>query len=503
MSHNLSIRCKKKMNIATYIYKNVYIFPIIHKYFHILTLSFLLSSCSSDPCGKLSESIDFIIKDQVVSNSEFDRISEQVQKSKQCNIPGSTPCDIQKFIQSKKANLNFEKSKCSVTLPRLKFYLENSDSMDGYLRGSNDFKDSITNLAVRLKTNTVKMEFHFINSEIIPINKPLEGFIKELNLGGNYSYSKSKSNTFGSDLNSIFSRILKNLDSNEIAVFITDGIYSIQESTNIQTELFNSQNLTMNAFIEAIQNKSISTLVLQYESNFDGNYYDMKHIPHFVKTKKPFYMFIIAENEILGKIWRDKAEDIKKNSKLKNYLFFNKETSDLIAFMLLSNYKKKGSKKINDRLKGSIGNLRANENGRIGFSLLTDYSKFKDIENITENKNNYKLNPLCDIEIEKFEENFLDSNEKIFLKKFPATPTHIIALDCDKKIEKEDKLSISLLKKNSNWVKNSTLNTDLSNTNWQEFKTFGIENLISGISDAYEEFSRSDTYFTIQLNIER
>lgn len=491
------------MNTATNTSDNDYIFPFIKIYSHILILLLIFLSCSADPCGKINESIDSMTKDQFVSNSEFDRISELIQKSKQCTIAISTPCDLQKFIQSKKINLSFEKSKCSVTLPGLKIYIENSDSMDGYLRGSNDFKDSITNLAVRLKTNTGKMEFFFINSEIIPINKPLEGFIKEINLGGNYSYSKTKSSTFGSDLNSIFNRILKNLNNNEIVVFITDGIYSIQESSNIQTELFNSQNLTMNAFIEAIQHKSISTLVIQYESSFDGNYYDMKHIPHLVKTKKPFYMFIVAENEVLGRIWRDKAEDLKKNSKLKNYIFFNKESSESIPFMLLSNYKKKGSKKINDRFKGSIGNLRANENGRIGFSLLTDYSKFKDIDYISENKNNYKLNPLCDIEIEKFEQNLLDTNEKIFLKKFTATPTHIVALDCDKKIEKEDKLSISLLKKNSNWVKDSSLSTDLSSSNWQEFKTFGIENLISGISDAYEEFSRSDTFFTIQLNIER
>jgi hypothetical protein len=110
---------------------------------------------------------------------------------------------------------------------------------------------------------------------------------------------------------------------------------------------------------------------------------------------------------------------------------------------------------------------------------------------------------LCEIEIEKYEETLLDSNEKIFLKKFQSVPTHIIAVECDKKIEKEDKITISLLKNNSNWVKESSLNNDLSYSNWIEFKTFGIESLISGISEAYEEFSRSDTFFTIQINLER
>ncbi len=463
----------------------------------------LLLNCNGDPCTALDKKMESISKDGLISIPEFEKISEQVQKLEQCKIPNANSCELQRFLQLKRDNLTFEKSNCQDSNPVLKIFIENSDSMDGYIRGSNDFKDSITNLVVRLKTVTAKIEFNFINSEIIPIKKQLEGFIKEISLNGNTSYIKFKSNTFGSDLNSIFNKILNNLEINDVSIFITDGIYSIQEANNIQTELFNSQNLTMNAFIEAIQSKSISTIVLQFESNFEGNYYDMKHFPHQVKTKKPFYIFIIGGNEQIGRIWREKAEDLKKNSKLKNYLYFNKEQSTPIPFILLSTYKKKGSKKINDRLKGSLGNVKANEKGRFGFSFITDYSIFKGNENITENKINYKINPLCEIEIEKYEESLLDSNEKIFLKKFQSVPTHIIAVECDKKIEQEDKITISLLKKSSNWVKDSNLINDLSYSNWNEFKTFGIESLISGISEAYEEFSRSDTYFTIQINIER
>jgi hypothetical protein len=500
--HDLKVRMKTAPNIAR---KALFSFLLEKKQIicYCFFISILFLNCSSDPCLALDKKIETFSKDGTVNISEFEKISEQVQKLEQCRIPSNNSCELQKFLQSKRDNLIFEKSNCQDTLPVLKIFIENSDSMDGYIRGSNDFKDSITNLAVRLKTVSGKIEFNFINSEIIPVKKQLEGFIKEIALNANSSYVKFKSNTFGSDLNSIFNKVLNNLESNEISIFITDGIYSIQESNNIQTELFNSQNLTMNAFIEAIQSKSISTLVLQYEANFDGNYYDMKHFPHQVKTKKPFYVFIVGGKELVGKIWREKSEDLKKNPKLKNYIYFNKEQAPPIPIILLSNYKKKGSKKINDRLKGSLGSIKSNESGIFGFSFITDYSLFKGIENIAENKINYKLSPLCEIEIEKYEETLLDSNEKIFLKKFQSVPTHIIAVECDKKIEKEDKITISLLKNNSNWVKESSLNNDLSYSNWIEFKTFGIESLISGISEAYEEFSRSDTFFTIQINLER
>jgi hypothetical protein len=110
---------------------------------------------------------------------------------------------------------------------------------------------------VRLKSQSSKTEFNYINSGIFPVKQSLEGFIKDLSLSGTSSYYRNKSNTFGSDLNSLFKKIVNSLGRDEVSVFITDGIYSVQESSNIQNELLSSQNFTMNTFIEAISEKNI------------------------------------------------------------------------------------------------------------------------------------------------------------------------------------------------------------------------------------------------------
>jgi hypothetical protein len=230
-----------------------------------------------------------------------------------------SPCEWEEHLSQRKSGLVIEKSTCSKNLPTLKVYIENSDSMDGYISSGNDFKDSITNLIVRLKSQASKTEFNYINSGIFPIKQSLEGFIKDLSPSGNSSYYRNKSNTFGSDLNSLFKKIVNSLGRDEVSLFITDGIYSVQESSNIQNELLSSQNFTMNTFIEAITEKNISTVVLQYESMFDGSYYDMRHAPHHIKSKKPFYVFIIGNKDVLDSLWIDKSTEIKKNQKLKNY----------------------------------------------------------------------------------------------------------------------------------------------------------------------------------------
>jgi hypothetical protein len=331
----------------------------------------------------------------------------------------------------------------------------------------------------------------------------LEGFIKDLSLTANSSYYRNKSNTFGSDLNSLFKKIVNSLGRDEVSLFITDGIYSVQESSNIQNELLSSQNFTMNTFIEAITEKNISTVVLQYESMFDGSYYDMRHAPHHIKSKKPFYVFIIGNKDVLDSLWIDKSTEIKKNQKLKNYSFFQNIKTNTVNSMVLSNYKKTGSRKIIDRYRGIIKNISLNTDNLFQISLVTDLHPYKGNDKLLDDTSNYTIPKYCSLEIENFDFSNLDSNDKVFLQKFTGNPSHIFTLLCNKNILGEEKLYITLIKQRSSWIKDLNQDSDISAYNWVEFKTFGLENLISGISDAYRELSMGESLFIIPIHIER
>ena len=469
----------------------------------LIILLFLLLDCHRDPCRRLERDADNLVKDAILGEVEFQEFLGQVQKQSTCSFVNRTSCEWEQHLSQKKSGLVIEKSTCSKTLPTLKVYIENSDSMDGYISIGNDFKDSITNLIVRLKSQSSKTEFNYINSGIFPVKQSLEGFIKDLSLSGTSSYYRNKSNTFGSDLNSLFKKIVNSLGRDEVSVFITDGIYSVQESSNIQNELLSSQNFTMNTFIEAISEKNISTVVLQYESMFEGSYYDMRHAPHHIKSKKPFYVFIIGNKDVLDNLWIDKSTEIKKNHKLKNYSFFQNIKTNTVNSMVLSNYKKTGSRKIIDRYRGIIKNISLNTENLFQISLVADLTPYKGNDKLLDDTSNYNIPKYCSLEIENFDFSNLDSNDRVFLQKFTGTPSHIFTLLCNKNILAEEKLYISLIKQRSSWVKDLNQDSDISPFNWVEFKTFGLENLISGISDAYRELSSGEFLFIIPIHIER
>lgn len=464
---------------------------------------FLILDCHRDPCRRLENASDNLVKDSILGQVEFQEFLGHVQKESTCSFSNRSPCEWEEYLSKRKRGLVIEKSFCTKTLPTLKVYIENSDSMDGYISSGNDFKDSITNLIVRLKSQASKTEYNYINSGIYPIKQTLEGFIKDLSLSGTSSYYRNKSSTFGSDLNSLFKKIVGSLSEDEISLFITDGIYSVQESTNIQNELLSSQNFTMNTFIEAITDKNISTIVLQYESMFDGSYYDMRHTPHYIKSKKPFYVFMIGNKDVLDALWIEKSVEIIKNNKLKNYTFFQNIKTNSVNSMVLSNYKKTGSRKIIDRYRGIIKNISLNTENLFQISIVADLYPYKGYDKLLDDSSNYKIPKYCSLEIENFDYSNLDSNDRVFLKRFNGNPSHIFTLLCNKNILAEEKLYITLIKQRSSWVKDLNQNSDISAHNWSEFKTFGLENLISGISDAYSELSMGESLFIIPIHIER
>ena len=199
----------------------------------------------------------------------------------------------------------------------------------------------------------------------------------------------------------------------------------------------------------------------------------------------------------------ERGREIKKIVNLKNYAFFQKDFRKEINFMILSSYKKKGFKKIIDRQKGILSGIKTDHEGNFAFSLALDLSAFKGNEKLIEDINNYSLPSGCNLELESFNEAVLDLNEKIHLKKFIGSPTHIYTISCDKSILKDEKINIALGKNSEDWTKNMSLNSDIYPAEWISLKTFGLEHLMKGISDAYNELSNAESIFVLQITLER
>lgn len=463
----------------------------------------LFNSCTENVCSEIRAEWKIASSDQFINNQEFERIFQKSKNSPGCNIQSSSPCALETYWRRLNPESKFESQHCNTRIPKLRLFIENSDSMDGFIRGNNEFKDHISYLLVRLKSLSSQVEYNFINGNIYPIKLSLENFIRELSLDPGRSYIKNKSSTFGSDINSLFKRIVQTLGEDEIGIFITDGIYSIGSSENIKNELNSSQNFTMDTFLEGIKLKNLSTIVLQYESSFNGNYYDMKHSAHAIHSKKPFYIFILGSDEILFPLWKQKSKEIISYRGVQNHSIFRNEPTHKVKSILLSQYNKIGTKKIKDRNNNLIGEINPGPDGKFSVSLAVDLSTLQGIDESVSNSDSYEIPNNCKLEVTSYAESELSNNDKIFIKKFDGIPTHLFSLICEKSAINMSTITIALKKYKNRWWKNHSLQNDTDSKSWIEFKTFGLENLVDGISDAYDEYKNTDTIFSIPIYLEK
>jgi len=109
--------------------------------------------------------------------------------------------------------------------PSVNVYVENSGSMDGYVRGITDFEQIVYNYLtdIIISDFTDSLNLFYINSDIIPQGSDISDFIERLEpstfriRGGNRGIS---------DISNVLKTVLSETQENEIAILVTDGIFS-------------------------------------------------------------------------------------------------------------------------------------------------------------------------------------------------------------------------------------------------------------------------------------
>lgn len=84
--------------------------------------------------------------------------------------------------------------------PKVKVFMENSGSMDGYMTEGSMLKDAVYSYIIDLMPLSDTIELNYINSRIIPFKGTTKQYIKALNPGSFKKYGGDRSN---SDLSNI------------------------------------------------------------------------------------------------------------------------------------------------------------------------------------------------------------------------------------------------------------------------------------------------------------
>lgn len=181
----------------------------------------------------------------------------------------------------------------------LKVYVENSGSMDGYMCPGSNLQDAVYDYVSDLQEGASASAFYYINSNVIPVNKDLDGYIKALTPSSFASAGGNRSNT---DLMQIFNNMLSAHTANTVTVFVSDCILDLPGGD--PTAFFGRCTVSMkSAFNNALAvNANLGVEILKMESKFDGMWYCGSESAKLSGVKRPYYIWIIGDRCILAQL---------------------------------------------------------------------------------------------------------------------------------------------------------------------------------------------------------
>lgn len=179
-------------------------------------------------------------------------------------------------------------------------YIENSGSMDGYVRPAdsqmrsdlNALVSGISTLGLNSSgsTSVDTISLYYINSQIIPIEKSISRFTEGLSV---QSFRSQGGNRMNTSLEELLERIMTNTPKEEVSILVSDMILDLQSgqspesvSTNIETHLRRLM----------ATRKEWSIVAWRMLSDYDGRYYHATgYKPIDIKTTRPYWIFFFGD----------------------------------------------------------------------------------------------------------------------------------------------------------------------------------------------------------------
>ena len=368
------------------------------------------------------------------------------------------------------------------------FYLENSESMFGYVSNITDYVDVVAELAAQpeLVKESTPLDFYFINGDKPTLtsigNDPLV-LKNKLNIKGFNCGDITKSN-----LNAMFQIALENAKNDNISILISDGIYDIG-GQGIQT-LVTSGKDTRSQFIKRLMIGNLQTIMIKLDSEFRGKYfYASKKGVVSINSTRPYYIWIFGESKLLNKYYTNKYI----STQLKGYQTmarFMKPGTSSIKYQATSE-NSAGTFKFDKRMVNSLVDAKTDRNGEgFRFSIAVDYSSLPFPESYVTSSTNYTVNNNYSIvSIKKIA-------KRIFAVPFPAT--HLITVQT--KSNPLGMLSVSVKNNVPSWIATTDSNTE-ANIQTDTKHTFGLKYLTKGIIEAYESMSNDQNIANFKIEI--
>ncbi len=395
-------------------------------------------------------------------------------------------------------------SACAATLTAqvdtFNVYLENSASMDGYMNGLTEFKEVLYHILTELKGNDVGIKFAFINKETYDfdtqeINEFIE-FLQPSNMRG----MGSRGDT---ELNHIIRNVLaQQKDDGHPIILISDYIFSVKDMHSVDGDLPKAK-YTLKTEVQKLDSKDNAILVMQYFSNFAGNYYDYKNARSTINALRPYYIWVIGSLDTVKDFMEDYYITQAKGFQ-EYFVIANDNAFDSPYYAVLGSTKRKGrfQKCRGQSIKGCIEGIRFIERGEsegeLQFAVAVDLSDMPVADSYKMETNNYlieaiKSDELKIVEVLKISD--IEANDE----RYQGSATHILVLKTTKASlsQQDQQIKIKLRNRIPEWVyKSSTLDdTEIKSDASLLPKTFGFEYLATGAFEALNSPALDKCFF--------
>lgn len=475
-------------------------------------ISFLVVCQSNDP---LEQNIKDLYQDKEFNCTDFDQLVNYLEAQKSSRRFSKYFADgrldkrmvislVEKTLNTSLPDLLNCNSEVDVkpSTEKVNVFIENSGSMDGYVEGITDYEAVLSDIIIEAN--------HYYGKERISVNfitdKPYPTKINNIS-----SFFKSLDpkrapfnigNKSVSELNELFKIVLDSTAKNDISIFVSDCIYSLDKSSSTVNGLMFQQSLTKAVFLDKSKEFPVSAYLLQLYSSFTGNYYN--HSNSKVKlngASRPYYIWILGEDSML-KEFLSKLKP-KQYKGFTNSYFMTANAGDSVMFEVLASTNKLGKSRFHRRDKATLENVELSNN-IFQFSFAADLSDYPDEISLLDKKL-YKITPSFElVSIEPIPEN----NQPTLVKASDWTKignkgySHVFTVKTEINNFPSD-FHLAFVSKIPSWVSRHSTDDDtdiLKNLD----KTFGLKYLVAGVQSAFETLNGTkENTFSINLKLNR
>ena len=395
------------------------------------------------------------------------------------------------------------KSETKLTAPTIKVFVENSGSMDGYVKGATDFENAVysylsdlqlADLGVKNDSISSKnsMELYYINSKVLPFAPDVKAFINALEptvfrqRGGNRGMS---------DMSEIIDTILAQTEDNDVSVFVSDCIFSPGNQYRVRDnadEYIVAQQIGIKSHIveKLAKNPDFSIVVMRLTSQFNGIYYNKFDERQQINNERPFYMWLMGDRAYLKTILDEVALTQIKGKGVQNLFMISKPVS-AVPYNISLPQPGNGKYEIAKSEQNAITNAKTDGKGgnsRFQVGISVDFSNILLPDEYLMNPDNYVVsNKAYGVEITKYS----GPNQGRY--------THTIKLNLLQPVLSKGTVKISLKNTLPQWINDYTDESglDIHSVGAME-KTYGLKYLLGGVYDAY---ASDGQYGSITINI--